>query len=286
MKEKIREMGNFLFENILGVASDVAKEKGKEVIGTLGLGAVTQMGAGLMIDMGGSMIPAIGPAMATYRTNKKIKNLDIMVQKIADRLDVFEERYGKQSIENKEILDEIFNMITDKISNTYQTEKIEYMVNGYLELLNVENPSFDTAYLYFDTLDKLTILDLSVLKLSYSVYTAYNRKSISEFENYQELKQAFDIDDSQYLAIKENLYRFGLLENEVDAGIAKSLDAIQKSVIELRNTTESIYNQLSGKKVKLKHLTSKSKIKLKDRDRLKISKFGRQFVQFFVAMED
>ncbi|MGM0258227.1 hypothetical protein [Enterococcus sp. AZ102] len=286
MKEKMKEIGSFLFENILGVASDIAKDKGKELVGTLGLETFTQIGADVMIDMGGSMIPAIGPAISTYKTNKKIKNLDIMIQKIADRLDLFEERYGKQSIENKEILDEIFNMITDKISNTYQTEKIEYMVNGYLELLNVKNPSFDTAYLYFDTLDKLTILDLSVLKLSYSVYTPYNRESISEFENYQELEREFDIDDSQYLVIKENLYRFGLLENEVDAGIAKSLDSIQKAVIELRSTTESIYNQLSGKKVKLKALTSKSKIKLKDRDRLKISKFGRQFVQFFVAMQD
>lgn len=286
MKEKMKEIGSFLVENILGVASDFAKDKGKELVGTLGLETFTEIGADVMIDMGGSMIPAIGPAISTYKTNKKIKNLDIMIQKIADRLDLFEERYGKQSIENKEILDEIFNMITDKISNTYQTEKIEYMVNGYLELLNVENPSLDTAYLYFDTLDKLTILDLSVLKLSYSVYTPYNRESISEFENYQELEQEFDIDDSQYLAIRENLYRFGLLENEVDAGIAKSLDSIQKAVIELRSTTESIYNQLSGKKVKLKALTSKSKIKLKDRDRLKISKFGRQFVQFFVAMQD
>lgn len=286
MKEKMKEIGSFLVENILGVASDIAKDKGKELVGTLGLETFTEIGADVMIDMGGSMIPTIGPAISTYKTNKKIKNLDIMVQKIADRLDLFEERYGKQSIENKEILDEIFNMITDKISNTYQTEKIEYMVNGYLELLNVENPSFDTAYLYFDTLDKLTILDLSVLKLSYSVYTPYNKGSISEFENYQELEQELDIDDSQYLAIKENLYRFGLLENEVDAGIAKSLDSIQKAVIELRSTTESIYNQLSGKKVKLKALTSKSKIKLKDRDRLKISKFGRQFVQFFVAMQD
>lgn len=283
MKEEVKETGSFLFESVLSVAIDYLKEKGKEVVGTLGLGAVTQMGAGLMIDMGGSMIPAIGPAMATYRTNKKIKNLDIMVQKIADRLDLFEERYGKQSIENKEILDEIFNMITDKISNTYQTEKIEYMVNGYLELLNVKNPSFDTAYLYFDTLDKLTILDLSVLKLSYSVYT---RKQISEFENHLELKKSFDIDNNQYLAIKENLYRFGLMENEVDAGIAKSLDSIQKAVIELRNTTESIYKNLSGQKTNLKALTLKSKIKLSDRNQLKISKFGREFVQFFVAMQD
>lgn len=283
MKEKMKEIGSFLVENILGVASDIAKDKGKELVGTLGLETFTEIGADVMIDMGGSMIPAIGPAISTYKTNKKIKNLDIMIQKIADRLDLFEERYGKQSIENKEILDEIFNMITDKISNTYQTEKIEYMVNGYLELLNVKNPSFDTAYLYFDTLDKLTILDLSVLKLSYSVYT---RKQISEFENHLELKKSFDIDNNQYLAIKENLYRFGLMENEVDAGIAKSLDSIQKAVIELRNTTESIYKNLSGQKTNLKALTLKSKIKLSDRNQLKISKFGREFVQFFVAMQD
>ena len=58
------------------------------------------------------------------------------------------------------------------------------MINGYSEFLNLDNPSFDVAYLYFDTLDKLTILDISVLKLSYRANTL---EDIDGYSNYEEL---------------------------------------------------------------------------------------------------
>jgi len=58
---------------------------------------------------------------------------------------------------------------------------------------------------------------------------------------------------------------------------------MQIAIEEIRNSTESILNSLSGKrKIKLKSLTNKSKISLKAKDRLKISKFGKDFIRFFI----
>lgn len=111
-------------------------------------------------------------------------------------------------------------MVMKKIEATNQAEKIEFMINGYSEFLNLGNPSFDVAYLYFDTLDKLTILDISVLKLSYKTNTFAN---IDGYNNYTELLEAFDINYDQYVAVRENLYRLGLMQNEYDDTLAKDI---------------------------------------------------------------
>ncbi|MGX7172574.1 hypothetical protein [Enterococcus ratti] len=77
--------------------------------------------------------------------------------------------------------------------------------------------------------------------------------------------------------------RIGLLENEYDEKLVKDLKNLQIAIGEIRNSTESILVALSGKKnAKLKSLSRKSEIKLKAKDRLTISKFGRDFIRFFI----
>ena len=203
-----------------------------------------------------------------------------MVQAISKRDEELKEKFEKQTLKNKQILDEIFEMVMRKIESTSQSEKIEFMINGYSEFLNLDNPSFDVAYLYFDTLDKLTILDISVLKLSYRANTL---EDIDGYSNYEELLKAFDINYDQYVAIRENLNRLGLMENEYDDKLVKDINNLQVAIDELRGSTESIIKALSGaRNAKIKTLSNKSKVRLKAKDRLKISKFGRDFIRFFI----
>ncbi|EPE2379535.1 hypothetical protein ACSHC1_000001, partial [Enterococcus hirae] len=94
---------------------------------------------------------------------------------------------------------------------------------------------------------------------------------------------AFDINYDQYVAVRENLYRLGLMQNEYDNKLAKDIKNLQIAIDEIRNSTESILNSLSGKRnQKLKKLTAKNKISLKAKDKLKISKFGKDFIRFFI----
>ena len=280
MGEKANTVKNFLFENILSIVTEHGKDFLKENALPLLTNEIAKQGGDLLIDYGASLIPGIGGAITEFRTNKKIRNLEVMVQAISRRNEELKKKFEKQSLGNKEVLDEIFEMVMKKIETTNQAEKIEFMINGYSEFLNLDNPSFDVAYLYFDTLDKLTILDISVLKLSYKTNT-FN--DIDGFNNYTELLEAFDINYDQYVAVRENLYRLGLMQNEYDDKLAKDIKKMQIAIEEIRNSTESILNSLSGKrKIKLKSLTSKSKISLKAKDRLKISKFGKDFIRFFI----
>lgn len=280
MGEKVDATKNFLFENVLSVVTEYGKDFLKENALPLLTNEIARQGGDILIDYGASLIPGIGGAITEFRTSKKIRNLEIMVQVINKRNEELKEKFEKQTLENKEILDNIFEMVMQKIESTNQSEKIEFMINGYSEFLNLDNPSFDVAYLYFDTLDKLTILDISVLKLSYKTNTL---DDIDGYSNYTELLEAFDINYDQYVAVRENLYRLGLMQNEYDNKLAKDIKNLQIAIDEIRNSTESILNSLSGKRnQKLKKLTAKSKISLKAKDKLKISKFGKDFIRFFI----
>lgn len=280
MEEKLNAAKNFLFENVLSVVTEHGKDFLKENALPLLTNEIAKQGGDILIDYGASLIPGIGGAITEFRTNKKIRNLEVMVQVINKRNEELKEKFEKQTLENKEILDNIFEIVMQKIESTNQSEKIEFMINGYSEFLNLDNPSFDVAYLYFDTLDKLTILDISVLKLSYKTNTL---DDIDGYSSYTELLEAFDINYDQYVAVRENLYRLGLMQNEYDNKLAKDIKNLQIAIDEIRNSTESILNSLSGKRnQKLKKLTVKSKISLKAKDKLKISKFGRDFIRFFI----
>lgn len=288
MGEKFEAAKSFLFENFLSISSEYGKEILKEEAIPLITNELVKQGGNVLIDYGANMIPGIGGAISEYRTSKKIKNIEKMMTILNENTDTLKEKFEHQTIENKEVLDSIFEMVVGKIENISQEEKIKYMVDGYSEFLDLKNPSFDVAYLYFDTLDKLTLLDIDVLKLFY--YGNYylmidNIDSYDGPTSYDEVLTKYDIDYSQYEAIRENLLRLGLFENEYDDKIEKDYKNVEQAIKELRITVSGLYDVVNGKKKvsTIKKLTSKSDVKFKAKDRLKISKFGRNFVKHFLV---
>jgi len=261
MGEKMNAGLGFFFENVLQVSTEYGAELAKNTVGQAVLSKAGEIGANVLIDSASSIIPALGPAITSYRNDKRMRNMEIMLKELNQKQAYFQEKFNFHNDEVKEVLDNIFEMVMEKISNTSQSEKIKYMINGYSDIVNLENPSFDVAYLYFDTLDKLTILDIEALKLS---YPRSNDDQISEEwpSSYTDVLERFDIDYAQYLAIRENLYRMGLLENDYDNKLNKDLENIETGIKEIRDVTESLVKAWDGKgKVKIKKLSAKSKVK-------------------------
>lgn len=291
MGERFDAAKSFLFENFLSVSSEYGKEILKEEVIPLITNELVKQGGNVLIDYGANMIPGIGGAISEYRTSKKIKNIEKMVTILNKNTDTLKEKFERQTIENKEVLDSIFEMVVGKIENISQEEKIKYMLDGYSEFLDLENPSFDVAYLYFDTLDKLTLLDIDVLKLSYHANYYLMIDNIEGYggpTSYDEVLTKYDIDYYQYEAIRENLLRLGLFENEYDNKIEKDYKNVEQAIKELRTTVSGLYDVLNGKKKvsSIKKLTSKSDVKFKAKDQLKISKFGRNFVKYFLVSDN
>lgn len=279
LRDKIDVTKDFLTESILEVMAEYGKESAKDRIKDIVTKGSIEMVATVGLDMAGSMIPGIGNAISSYRTQKQFKNLTILIEELQKKTEEIKLNFEKQTKENRKILDAILEILIYKAANTNQDEKIKYMVNGFTTLTSIQNISYDISYLFYDVLDRMTILDIAVLKISYTSWDALadNKRGLND------IMDEFGIDYYQYNSVRDNLYRMGLLENEYDDVLEKDLDLLVKNVNNLNDVVFSIQESLTNSKKKIKKkLNKSSKIKLKARDRLKISKFGRDFFEFFI----
>lgn len=279
MGGKMKNAGRYLFENVLSVAAERGADFVKEELLPNAVSGLVEQGGDLLMDYLASAIPGFGPAISNYRTGKKIRNIEAMIQELNKRHEELSNKFQSQSNENKEVLDSIFDLVVEIVSSTSQTEKIKFIINGYSEILNLENPSFDTAYLYLNTLDRLTVLDIEVLKLSYDVAC---RKKLSDYDDAQSLAETFDISGGQYSSIRDNLFRMGLLENIYGDQLEKDISFMIDDINSLKTAVSELDKFIQGKRKKLKISLSGKKSRLKAKDRYKISKFGRVFLEYFI----
>lgn len=280
MGEKLKATGEFLTEHILSVATEHGKEAVKKTVKGTIENASLEIVSTAGLDMLGSMLPGIGKAILAYRTERKIQNLKITVEEIAKQAVIINENLLGKSEENKRKIDQILELLFEKASTTNQDEKITYMVNGFVQITKSENINLDIAYLYYDTLDRLTLLDIAVLKLSYDVSMSYKNT-----ETYVDVLEKFNIDRTQYQAIRSNLERIGLLENQYDDIAEKDLKELVETINDLYKSVKSMQDYIGNPKRKMKKLKNQSDLKLKAKDRLKISKFGRDFIDHFIHIE-
>lgn len=282
MRDKMDAAKSFLTENVLAVVADYTKEAAKDYIKNVIANGSIELVASVGIDVAGSIIPGIGSAISSYRRQKQLDNLNILVTELMKKVEEIRTNFEKQTEENKKTLDSIFETVIYKAANTDQNEKIKYMVHGFTKLTAIQNVSYDISYLFYDVLDRLTLLDIAVLKISYPFWLN-NEKDIKTFED---VMNEFGIDYYQYNAVRENLYRIGLLENEYDDTLEKDLDLLVKNINNLNDVVASIQETLTNPRKKMKKLNNNSKVKLKAKDRLKISKFGIEFIKFFIENDN
>ena len=84
-------------QNVLSVVSEQGKDILKENVVPLITNELARQGGDILIDYGASLIPGIGGAITEFRTNKKIKNLEVMVQAISKRDEELKEKFEKQA---------------------------------------------------------------------------------------------------------------------------------------------------------------------------------------------
>lgn len=279
--KKSEAIRTFLTEHILNVATDYGKDKLKEIAKVSIENETLELVSTVGSDVAGSIIPGIGPAISAYRTEKKLKNIRQALSELEKKSDIIYENLSKKNEEDKIKIDMVMELLIEKASLTSQEEKISYMVNGFVHITESENINYDIAYLYYNTLDRLTILDIACLNLSYNL--AYN--PLDNNGSYQDILDEFHIDTSQYTAVRENLERIGLLENQYDDHMEKDLKNVVEAINELYKAVGTTQDALTNPKKKFTKVKSGMKVKLKAKDRLKISRFGRDFVKYFLSSE-
>ena len=279
MGDKMDAVKDFLVESVLEVITEHGKEAAKAQIKEIATKESIEIAATVGSDMIGSMIPGIGSAISSYRTQKQLNNLNILIMELEKKIEEIRTNFENQTQENKKTLDAIFEIVIYKATNTNQDEKIKYMVHGFTTLTATQNVSYDISYLFYDVIDRMTVLDIATLKISYPFFWGAEQNNGKSFND---IMDEFGIDYYQYNSVRDNLYRMGLLENQYDDVLEKDLDLLVNRVNNINEVVISIQEALGNPKKKMKKLNNNSKSKLKAKDRLKISKFGKEFIEFFI----
>lgn len=272
-KEQLKDISK---DTMIGTFLDILQSQGSDFIKEQGLSLISEIGFESVL----SLIPTLGGAISVYRTSRAIRNLEIQVQQLAEYQGIIQKNLNIMSVEVRQELDKLFLYMLEKTVNEKQEQKIQYLTNAFINLTGYSEIDVDISYIYFDTLEQLTILDIKVLvEISKSRFYYYFNPDDQPDTT---------INDEQFLAIKSNLYRLGLAENKFEKDLAEDLENTNATLEKLRKATIEIQEYLSksfSKKISIKNKIKAKVSDVKAKDKIVISKFGKEMIEFFKEQE-
>ena len=251
---------------------DVMIDAGKEWIKDQGLSTSTET----TFSLGLSSIPFLGNSISTFKLTRSIKNLELLVAELQDDFDAIKRNLNVMSIEVKRDIDSVFTYMLEKTVEEKQEEKIKYFASSFVRLSEFQSIDVDISYIYYDTLSTLTALDLKVL--------FEMQRGFSYYYLNPEETPSIDISPEQLRAVKSNLERMGLIENQFILDVGKDIEKINVAISEYRDAIIEVQERLEKPKTRIHPIKSRTKSKvpkLKARNKLVLSNFGKSMIDFF-----
>ncbi|MEB6816930.1 hypothetical protein M1259_11750 [Staphylococcus aureus] len=272
----LQELSNSFINALKETAKEESKEKTKELINNNGGEEIAEFVSDVVIgtafDAGFSFLPVIGKPILEYRKNKAIKNIHHFLKLLSERIHILE---NANNYYDKEKLERIITIATDKVANELQEEKIKHIANGLLNSIE-HNFSYDISILYFSILDRITLLEIEILKN----YAMPFDERVEFFGRV--IQEKFNVTDEGYFAAKNNLLRNGLLDNKTERYLQHDIDKILEAIQDMQEDISKITKYVnSNSKSKLKTKGNK-KIWNKTKDSVQITKLGRNFIDYFI----
>lgn len=258
--KKIKEMIEPAQGPMLDIVSDLFVPEIAEGIAENFVPAVV---AGTVGEIAGSLIPGVGGMIMSYKQARFEKNIEKMISELMDRMNEFNQYYAE--LDDKiaqQVKNQYFGIMADHAAEVTQEEKIEYIVNGYINLVKDGHPQEDVVMMYYDTLDELTLLDLRVLKLK-TLQLDEDKDSIVQ------IWQDYNIDRTQTKLINEKLSRLGLIESRRESDYDKLFENVRNMADYLEKAERGARNN----RLKVSSLTKSNSNTL--------TVYGRRFLKFF-----
>ena len=267
-----QEISQLSKDTLVETFLDVMIDAGKEWIKDQGLSTITET----TFSLGLSSIPVLGNAISTFKLTRSIKNLELLVAELQDDFDAIKRNLNVMSIEVKRDIDSVFTYMLEKTVEEKQEEKIKYFASSFVRLSEFQSIDVDISYIYYDTLSTLTALDLKVLFEMQRGFSSY-------YLNPEETT-SIDISPEQLRAVKSNLERMGLIENQFILDVGKDIEKINVAISEYRDAIIEVQERLEKPKTRIHPIKSRTKSKvpkLKARNKLVLSNFGKSMIDFF-----
>ena len=248
-KASNEEAGKVTLETILPA---IVKEYGDCVVSE-GVAVLTG-------EMIGAVCPRINNIWLGYKQRRLERNLTVALNQIKERQTEIEEQIMMLHEKNESYLNSLVEIFLDHIVDEIQMNKVEYNVQGYINLLKSDNTNEDVALMFFSTLSQLSDLDIRILKL-------YSADSLETFQGaITDLKLSYE----QQRLVKEKLERFGLLQSKNEEIHENNLELIVKYL----QTVEKEKKKSRPKEIPLPKMK-----KVTNTDSYKITSLGRNFLQ-------
>ena len=245
------EAGEVILSEVLPA---VVKEYGDCIVGE---GVATLAG-----EVIGAICPRINNIRLGYKQNRLERNVNRAFLLISEKQDEIESRLLQleRNDETHCYLNKLTEMLLDQIVDEIQEKKVDYNVNGYINLIKSDNTNEDVALMFFKTLSQLSDLDLRVLKL-YSFFSE---------ETAHDIVSELNISYEQLKFVKEKLERFGLLQSRNEEIHDDNLDLIVKYLQDV---------ELQKKKSRPRDIRLPRLKKISSSDTYRITKLGRDYLQ-------
>lgn len=104
----------------------------------------------------GAITPRLNNIRLSYKQKRLERNISIALDKLISEQKILCERIDKlqKTNEGKCFLQQSSEMLLDNITDEIQQEKVQYSVNGYVNLLQTEKANLDMALMFFKTISE------------------------------------------------------------------------------------------------------------------------------------
>ncbi len=258
--KKVKEIIEPAKGPMLDLVSDLlVPEIAEEIAGNF----VPAIVAGTVGEVAGSLIPGVGGMIMSYKQARFERNIEKMVSELIRRMDEFNRYFAELDDKiARQVRNQYFGIMADHAAEVTQEEKIELIVNGYINLVKDGHPQEDVVMMYYDTLDELTLLDIRMLKLK-------TLQLNDDKDNIIQIWRDYDIDQSQTNLINKKLSRLGLIESRKERDYEKLFDNVYNIIDYLEKDAKGARNN----KLKVTHLIKSGSNVL--------TVYGRKFLDFF-----
>ena len=250
-----------LLDNLPALGTAAAEIIGNEAVSTV----VQTLTGGLL----GAVAPGFLGLKLSFQQRRFERNMVKMLNAVAQKQDIIEQRLNQLDSEiRQKFMDGPYrDVLFDNIIAENQEQKVQDNINGYINLMGLENPNDDVIFTFFHTLSQMNELDIRVLRLYRPAYETGKE----DHENFMDVMREENIDDSQYDFIREKLCRLGMLDSKNEANRDENLDVLGKTLTEL---IKQLYSK-KPKEVKAPKLK-----KIARSESYSITRLGRQYLAF------
>lgn len=242
------------------------KDKATEIFDITAEPAANLLASVFLNGVVGSLVPGAVSTLMAYRQKRSEKMFEAFMIECNNRQDDFEKKlkeFDERTL--RWFQNTAFPLVSDYVLNCNQEDKIEYLVTGFINVAKNPHMHENTILFYYDLLDRLSFLELIILKNKSQLY----KDDSAVYQKYVDKEMIFD---GTFENINHKLESMSLVETRE----GKSYREVINSIVQLYDYIKDL-NRNTNRKITL----PKTKLKKSSFTSYVLTKTGRRFISFF-----